>query len=77
MSFSPEILELLRQTYAAGAVVEITADDKLGLKGRSCPEHLKDQLKANRDAVFAEPKAQRIGEQDGDFIFRSLADVIS
>ncbi len=61
MNSEQHALELLRRVYVSGATVEISERGTLGLKGHTCPEPLKAELKEHRDAILAILTAQGIG----------------
>ena len=67
MSSNPRLLDLLRDVYLAGAIVEIVDHGMIGLTGQPCPESLKAELKEHKAAVLDILKAQRIGERDDGF----------
>ena len=61
MKANTELMDLLRRLYTCGVIIEVTERGTLGLKGRTCPDELKAELKEHRDAILAILTAQGIG----------------
>ncbi len=61
MKSKQHALELLRQVYVSGVIIEVTERGTLGLKGRTCPDELKSELKEHRDDVLSLLQRHGIG----------------
>ena len=62
MKSKQHALELLRQVYVSGVIVEVTDRGTIGLKGQPCPDDLKAELKEHRDSVLTLLQQQGIGQ---------------
>ncbi len=61
MKSNTELMDLLCRRYTCGGVIEVTERGTLGLKGRTCPDELKSELKEHRDDVLSLLQRHGIG----------------